>query len=180
MLLLFGVRFTPVLPQWHVKDSGHYCKSAGGRLHINTHTPLTQRSRSGLTMLSRNSVGTYQGSELTRNSSRNTRPQPSRLAEPLWTDPGEREISVLELTSTLKKRKKRGGECIAKPAPQILAARRMPPLSGLRQCRTPVWSLGHVPFSRWCISPFLFGCAAETIFTIFSPVNLTTCPFLFA
>ena len=32
-----------------------------GRLHLNTHTPLTQRSRSGLTMLlSRNSVGIYQ------------------------------------------------------------------------------------------------------------------------
>ena len=32
-----------------------------GRLHLNTHTPLTQRSRSGLTMpLSRHNVGTYQ------------------------------------------------------------------------------------------------------------------------
>ena len=27
------------------------------------------------------------GNELTRNSSGNTRPQPSHLAEPLWTDP---------------------------------------------------------------------------------------------
>ena len=58
--LLFGVRSTPVRPQWHVKDLGHSCKSAGGRLHLNTHTPLTQQSRSGLTMpLSRHSVGTY-------------------------------------------------------------------------------------------------------------------------
>ena len=58
--LLFGVRSTPVLPQWHVKDPGHSAKSAGGRLHLNTHTPLTQRSRSGLTMpLSRHSLGTY-------------------------------------------------------------------------------------------------------------------------
>ena len=48
--LLFGVRFTPVLPQWHVKDPGHSAKSAGGRLHLNTKTFLTQRSRSGLTM----------------------------------------------------------------------------------------------------------------------------------
>ena len=49
-----------MLPQWHVKDSGHSAKSAGGRLHLNTHTPLTQRSRSGLTMtLSRHSVETY-------------------------------------------------------------------------------------------------------------------------
>ena len=58
--LLFGVRSTPVLPQWHVKDPGHSAKSAGGRLHLNTHTPLTQRSRSGLTRpLSRHYVGTY-------------------------------------------------------------------------------------------------------------------------
>ena len=69
-LLLFGVRYTPVLPQWHVKDPGHSAKCAGGRLHLNTQTPLTQRSRNGLTVplsrhsvgtLSRHSVGTYQG-----------------------------------------------------------------------------------------------------------------------
>ena len=59
--LLFRVRSIPVLPQWHVKSPGHSAKSAGGRLHLNTHTPLTQRSQSGLTMpLSKHSVGTYQ------------------------------------------------------------------------------------------------------------------------
>ena len=31
---------------------------------------------------------TYQRNELTRNSSGNTRPQSSQLAELLWTDPG--------------------------------------------------------------------------------------------
>ena len=50
---------TLVLPQWHVKDPGHSAKSAGGRLHLNKHTPVTQQSRSGLTMLSRHNVGTY-------------------------------------------------------------------------------------------------------------------------
>ena len=40
---LFGVRSTPVLPQWHVKYPVHSAKSAGGRLHLNTHTPLTHR-----------------------------------------------------------------------------------------------------------------------------------------
>ena len=69
--LLFGVRSTPVLPQWHVKDSGHSVKSAGGRLH--TPTPLTLRSRNGHTMLSRLSVGTVsQGNGLIRNSSGNS------------------------------------------------------------------------------------------------------------
>ena len=55
--LLFGVRSTSVLPGWHIKDPGQSVKSAGGRFHLNTHTPLTQRSQSGLTMpLSRYSV----------------------------------------------------------------------------------------------------------------------------
>ena len=31
--LLFGVRSTPVLPQWYVKDPGHSAKSTGGSLH---------------------------------------------------------------------------------------------------------------------------------------------------
>ena len=45
------------VPQWHVKDPGHSAKSADGRLHLNTHKPLTQRSRSGPTLtLSRHSV----------------------------------------------------------------------------------------------------------------------------
>ena len=62
VLTLIRCSFHPrVLPQWHVKDPGHSAKSAGGRLHLNMHTPLTQLSRSGLTMpLSRHSVGTYQ------------------------------------------------------------------------------------------------------------------------
>ena len=35
-------------------------QAKSGRLHLNTHTPLTQRSQSGLTMpLSKHSVGTY-------------------------------------------------------------------------------------------------------------------------
>ena len=53
---------TPVLPQWHVKKkkTGHSAKSAGGRLHLNTYTSLTQRSRCRMTMpLSRHSVRTY-------------------------------------------------------------------------------------------------------------------------
>ena len=35
----FGVRSTPVIPQWHVKDPGHSAKSAGGRLLPNAHAP---------------------------------------------------------------------------------------------------------------------------------------------
>ena len=58
--LLFGVLSTPVLLHWHVKDPGHSAKNTGGRLHLHTHTSLTQRSRSELTMpLSRHSVKTY-------------------------------------------------------------------------------------------------------------------------
>ena len=35
----FGIRSIPVLPQQHVKDTGHSDKSAGGRLQLNTHAP---------------------------------------------------------------------------------------------------------------------------------------------
>ena len=59
--ILFSVRSTPVLPQWHVKDPGHSAKSAGGGLYLKTHTLLTQRIRSGLIMpLSTYSEWTYQ------------------------------------------------------------------------------------------------------------------------
>ena len=89
MLTLVRCPFHSLLPQWHVKDPGHSAKSADGRLHLNTLRLLTQRSQSGLTLLSWCSVGTYQGNEHTHNSSGNTRPQlSSQLAEPLWTDLG--------------------------------------------------------------------------------------------
>ena len=59
--LIFGVHSCPMLPQWQIKDPGHSAKSGGGTLHLNTHTPFTQQSLSGLTMpLSRHSVGIYQ------------------------------------------------------------------------------------------------------------------------
>ena len=65
------------------------------------HTPLTQQSQSGLTILSRHSVGTYQGNELTYNLLGCAWPQLSCLAEPLWTDPGLKSgIGVHELKST--------------------------------------------------------------------------------
>ena len=57
----------PVLPHWHVKDPSHSAQSAGGRLHLNTNIPLTQRSRKRLTMpLCRHRVGTYPETVLTQ------------------------------------------------------------------------------------------------------------------
>ena len=70
------------------------------------HTPLTQRSRIGLTMpLSRQSVGTYQ-----ETSSRATHQGTlGQLAEPLWTDPDLKSgISLRELVTTLKKKNSDG------------------------------------------------------------------------
>ena len=67
--LLFTVCSIPVLLQRHIKDRRHSAKSAGGRLHLNMHTSLTQQSQSGLTMLlSRHSEGTFK-----ETSSRATR-----------------------------------------------------------------------------------------------------------
>ena len=124
MLTLIRCSFHPVLLQWHVKDPGHSVKSASGRLNLNMHTPLTQPSRSGLTVLSRHSVGTYQGNKLTRNPSGNTRLQSSKLAEPLWTDLGLKSvIGMCELISTLKKKKKaQAGNEPPNLPPKFLAA----------------------------------------------------------
>ena len=96
-----------MLTQWHVIDPSHSAKSAGGRLHLNMHTFLPQRSRSGLTMLlSRHSVGTYRETS-SRNSSGNVRPKLPQLTEPLWTDPGLKSgISVHKPISTSKNKTK--------------------------------------------------------------------------
>ena len=60
VLTLIRCPFHPFVTAVARKRPRSFCQSAGGRLHLNTHTPLTQRSRSGLIMsLSRNSVGTY-------------------------------------------------------------------------------------------------------------------------
>ena len=89
--LSFGVRSTPVLPRWHVKDPGHSANSAGGRLHLNAHIPLT---------LVRALCGNLSGNELTCDLSGNIQPHSFQLAEPLWTDSGIKSgISVLELIS---------------------------------------------------------------------------------
>ena len=53
-----------------------------------THTPLTLRRKSELTVPFRHGVGTLQGNELIRNLSGKPRPQSSQLAEPLCTDLG--------------------------------------------------------------------------------------------
>ena len=75
--LLLGVHFTPC---YH-----HFSKSAGGRLYLLIHTPLTKQSRSGFTMLSRFSMEYIRGNKLTHNSSGTIQPQLSQLTEPLWT-----------------------------------------------------------------------------------------------
>ena len=58
-------------------------------------------SQSGLTMLSRHSVRTYQGNEITHTSSGNTRTQLSQLTKPLRIVPGLNcRTGVHELIST--------------------------------------------------------------------------------
>ena len=71
--LSLSVCFTPVLPQWHVKDLDHSAKSTGYTWkHI--HPWLSE-----LTMLYRLSGGTYQGNKLTCNTSGSAQPQLSQL-----------------------------------------------------------------------------------------------------
>ena len=100
--LLFGVRSTSMLRQWHVKDPGRSAKSAGGRLQVNTHTTLTQRSRSiGWLCHCPGIVWEPIRKRAHSQSSGNTRSQSSQFAEPLWTDPDLKSgISVSDLIST--------------------------------------------------------------------------------
>ena len=121
-----------MLPPWHVKDPGHSAKSAGGRLHLNTHTPLTQRSRGGLTIpLPGHSVETYSesSSHATCQGTFGHSCFSSLSHCGLWTDPGRKsEISVCELISTSKKRRKKekkgaGGESMVRHSPQILLSK---------------------------------------------------------
>ena len=78
----FHSRVTAVAP----KDPGQSTRCAGDRLHLNTRTPLTQPSPSGLTLpLFRHCVGTYPETS-SRATCQGTIGQSSQLAEPLWTD----------------------------------------------------------------------------------------------
>ena len=109
MLTLLRVRFTPVLPQWHVKDPGHFAKRwQVTPKHAYTFDPTKSEWADHAAF--RAKCGNLSGNELTRNSSGNTRSQSSQLAEPLRTDPGLKSgISLRELISTLKKKKKSAG-----------------------------------------------------------------------
>ena len=108
------------------KKPGHSAKSAGGRLHLNTNTPQTQRSRGALSMpLSRHSMRTYQetSSHATRQR---TQLQSSQLVEPVWTDSGLKSgISVYELIPTLKKKAQAGNEW-SNILPNLSQARKKP------------------------------------------------------
>ena len=89
VLTLIRYPFHPRVTAVTSKTPRSFCQKRTRQLHLNTHTPLTQRGRSGLTRpLSRYSVGTLSGNELTRNVSGNIQPQSSQLAESVWTDPG--------------------------------------------------------------------------------------------
>ena len=109
--LLFGVCSTPVLLQWHAKDPGHSAKKCRWQVtpkYTYTLDPMQPEWADYAAVQAL--PGNLSGNELTRNSSGNTRLQPSQLAEPLWTDPGLKSgISVRKLISTKKKKKCRWG-----------------------------------------------------------------------
>ena len=85
-MTLIRCSFHPRVTAVARKRPRSFCQKCRWQVTLNTRTHLTQRSRSGLTILSTHSVGTNHENELTRNSSGNTRPQSFWLAEPLWTD----------------------------------------------------------------------------------------------
>ena len=106
-----------MLLQWHIEDPGHSAKSAGARIHLNTHTPFRlypSKFEWANYAAVRAECWNLSGNVLTRNMSGNTRSQVSQFAEPLSTDPGLKSgISLLELIFTSKKKKgRRGINCL--------------------------------------------------------------------
>ena len=98
MLILNWCPFHPRVTAVAHKRPDHSAKSADGKLHLNTHTPLTEWADYAAVQAE---CGNLSGKELIRNLSGNTRLQPSQLAELLWTDPGLKSgISLRELIST--------------------------------------------------------------------------------
>ena len=133
---LFGVRSTPVLPQWHLKDPGHSAKKCRWQVtprHSYTLDPMKSEwadySCPGIA-----SVGTSQGIELTRSSTETARLQSSQLAEPLWIDPGVKSgVSVRKLHSTKKKKKKaQAGNVYSDILPKSSQAKKKAPISKLQ------------------------------------------------
>ena len=71
--------------------------------------------------------GSLSGNELTHNSSGNTQPQSSQLAEPLWTDPGLKSgICVCEESSNKKIKKSTGADEWSNILPKFSQARKKP------------------------------------------------------
>ena len=147
--LLLGVRSTPNLPQWHVKDPSHSAKSAEGRLRLNTHTPLTQQSWSGLTMLLfRHSVGTYQEiSSLATHQGTLRHSCLSVLATGLKSG-----MRACGLTSSLAKKKSAGGERMVEHCPRGLASEEK------ATTKKPPPKSRHAKVLNWHDIVFLFMC----------------------
>ena len=69
--------------------------------------------------------GNLSGNELTRKSSGNTRPQSSKLTEPLWTNPGIKSgNSARKLISTEKKKKAQAGNDWSNILPKIITSKK--------------------------------------------------------
>ena len=116
--------------------AGHSAKSADGRLHLKTHTPLTHRSRSGLTKPLSRQCGNLSSSKLTCNLSARIPPQSPQLAELLLTDPDIKSgISVRELISTLKKKEAQAGNDWSNILPKSSQARKKPPFYSETLCK---------------------------------------------
>ena len=118
--------FHPVLPRWHVKDlviipKVHVAGYTWTHLHA---WPNAQWSQSGLTVLSRHSVGTYQGNKLSHNlSAGNTWPVISACCQATvdWSWPKKWNWCVQADPHLKNKIKSAGGEWITEPSLKFLA-----------------------------------------------------------
>ena len=95
----------PCYDSLHVEDPDHSAKKCKWQVtpkHAYTLDPTKSEWADYAAVQAQ--CGNLSGNELTCNSSGKTRPQSSQLAEPLWTDPGQRGgISMHDVISTKSK-----------------------------------------------------------------------------
>ena len=126
----FRSRFTAVAR----KRPRSFCQKCRCWLHLNTHTPVTQRSRNGLTMpLSRHSAETYPERALTQLVSEHS----STVVSARWATvdrPWHKEWNWcaratlhFKLQTNKQTKQSAGGERMVKHSPKSSQARKKPP-----------------------------------------------------
>ena len=129
--LSFGIHSNPVLPQRQVKDPSHLPKvQAAGYTWTSIH-PWPNQVRVGWLCCPGIVWEPIWENEPTCNSSGNTQPPSSQLAEPLWTDSGLKKVELVctswSASKIFLKKLRQGMNCQNHPTKSLQAWKKLPP-----------------------------------------------------